>query len=56
MHCANQKDPEQRTIRVTNGRLFRDGKVGLWSPWYPDRIRRFVGIEREDSGCRGVFL
>lgn len=35
-HCVNQKDPKKRTIRVTNGRLFRDGKVGLQIPFHLD--------------------
>ena len=57
IHSYNQTTKKDRIIRVTNGRIFRDGKVSfVIVASSKDRTRRLVDPEREDSRSPELLL
>lgn len=57
VHSYNHTSKKDRIIRVTNGRIFRNGKVKYWLVYYLiDRTWRFVDSEWKDFGSSELFL
>lgn len=57
IHSFNHTSKKDRIIRITNGRIFRNGKVGcLCFPSFLDRAGRPVDSERKDFGSSELLL
>lgn len=57
IHSFNHTSKKDRIIRITNGRIFRNGKVGSFIlSSYLDRAGRPLGSERKDFGSPELLL
>lgn len=57
IHSFNHTSKKDRIIRITNGRIFRNGKVDCFLfPSFLDRAGRPLGSERKDFGSSELLL